>query len=66
MKNKIREMDIRNQLNEKEILFVSEVFEEIAYNLQSNRYIECLKSISQKYPNLNLEDSIEVAEEYMD
>lgn len=57
---------ILNQLEEKEILLVSEVFEEVAYNLQSNRYIECLKSISQKYPNLNIEDSIEVAEEYMD
>ncbi|MBU5315498.1 hypothetical protein KQI30_04295 [Clostridium bornimense] len=57
---------ILNQLNEKEILLASEVFEEVAYNLQSNRYIDCLKSISQKYPNLDLEDSIEVAEEYMD
>lgn len=57
---------ILNQLNEKEILLASEVFEEVAYNLQSNRYIECLKSISLKYPNLNLEESIEVAEEYMD
>lgn len=53
-------------LNEKEILLASEVFEEVAYNLQSNRYIECLKSISLKYPNLNLEESIKVAEEYMD
>ncbi|AYE34002.1 hypothetical protein [Clostridium septicum] len=57
---------ILNELNEKEILLASEVFEEVAYNLQSNRYIECLKSISLKYPNLNLEESIEVAEEYMD
>lgn len=57
---------VLNQLNEKEILLASEVFEEIAYNLQSTKYIECLKSISYKYPNLNLEDSIEVAEEYMD
>ena len=57
---------ILNELNEKEILLASEVFEEVAYNLQSNRYIECLKSIFLKYPNLNLEESIKVEEEYMD
>lgn len=41
-------IDILNQLNEKEILYTSEVFEEIAYNLQSVNYINCLKYIEKK------------------
>ena len=42
-------IDILNQLNEKEIMYTSEVFEEIAYNLQSVNYINCLKYIEKKY-----------------
>ncbi len=56
---------ILNQLNQKEILYTSEVFEEIAYNLQSTKYIECLKMIEKKYPSLNIKDSIDVAMEYI-
>mgnify|MGYP006987254832 CR=1 FL=1 len=53
-------IDILNQLNEKEILYTSEVFEEIAYNLQSVNYINCLKYIEKKYPSLDIKDAIEV------
>ena len=58
-------IDILNQLNEKEILYTSEVFEEIAYNLQSVSYINCLKNIEKKYPSLNIKDAIEVAMEFI-
>lgn len=58
-------IDILNQLNEKEILYTSEVFEEIAYNLQSVNYIICLKNIEKKYPSLNIKDAIEVAMEFI-
>lgn len=58
-------IDIPNRLNEKEILYTSEVFEEIAYNLQSINYINCLKNIEKKYPSLNIKDVIEVATEFI-
>lgn len=57
---------ILNQLTDEEILLVSEVFEEISYNLQSKEYIDCLKVIQNKYPDLDLKDSIDVAEDFMD
>ena len=41
-------IEVLKQLNEVEILYTSEVFEEIAYNLQSRKYIECLKQIQKK------------------
>lgn len=59
-------IDILNQLNEKEILFTSEVFEEIAYHLQSVNYIHCLEKIYLKYPYLPIKDAIEVAKEFFD
>lgn len=58
-------INILNQLDENEILYTSEVFEEIAYNLQSVNYINCLKKIFEKYPSLNIKDAIEVAEGFL-
>ena len=49
-----------------ELSFLSEIFEEVAYNLQSKKYIELLYFLDQRYPNLNLKRSIQIAEEYMD
>ncbi|WP_223556323.1 hypothetical protein [Lysinibacillus sphaericus] len=49
-----------------ELSFLSEVFEEVAYNLQSKKYIELLYCLDQRYPDLNLKRSIQIAEEYMD
>lgn len=49
-----------------ELSFLSEVFEEVAYNLQSKKYIELLYLLDQRYPDLNLKRSIQIAEEYMD
>ena len=45
--------------------WVSEVFEDIAYNLQSNAYIESLQKINVKYPDLNLANIIEIAKDYI-
>ncbi|MCR6097761.1 hypothetical protein HXA31_00055 [Salipaludibacillus agaradhaerens] len=49
-----------------ELSFLSEIFEEVAYNLQSKKYIELLYSLNQRYPDLNLKRSIQIAEEHMD
>lgn len=63
--NKEETIFILNQLTDNEILLVSEVFEEISYNLQSIEYIQCLKSIEIKYPHLDLKDCIDIAEDFM-
>src|SRR5699024_12803902 len=48
-----------------ELSLLSEVFEEVGYNLQSKKYIELLYILDQRYPDLNLKSSIKVAEQYM-
>ncbi len=65
-KDELFTIDILNQLNDQEILYTSEVFEEIAHNLQSVNYINCLEKIYIKYLHLNIKDSIEVAKEFTD
>ncbi len=49
-----------------ELLFLSEVVEEVAYNLQSKKYIELIYCLDQRYLDLNLKRSTRIAEEYMD
>jgi len=58
-------IEILNQLDENEILYTSEVFEEIAYNLKSIAYIQCLKNIEKKYSKIDILDAIETAIEYI-
>ena len=62
-RDEYKTIDVLNQLNEKEILYTSEVFEEISYNLQSLNYIDCLKNIEKKYSNLEISYSVKAAEE---
>ncbi|WP_025845260.1 hypothetical protein [Paenibacillus ehimensis] len=49
-----------------ELSFLSEVFEEVAYNLQSKKYIELLYSLDKRYPDLDLKSHIQTAESYME
>ncbi|KAA8753923.1 hypothetical protein [Paenibacillus sp. UASWS1643] len=49
-----------------ELNWVSEVFEEIAYNLHSTEYINTLKEYDKKYPELKLTNIIKTAISYMD
>jgi hypothetical protein len=52
------------ECNEKEIEYLSSVFEDVAVNLNDRRYIESLKFINNKFPKLELDAIIKTAEEY--
>ncbi|MDR6551559.1 hypothetical protein [Paenibacillus qinlingensis] len=47
-----------------EVMYVSEVFEEISYQLKSEEYIICLKELDAKFPDLKLEPIVEIAERW--
>lgn len=55
-----------NQCTKIELLFLSEVFEEVAYKLQSRKFIDCLYLLDERYPDLDLNSHIQIAESYMD
>lgn len=48
-----------------QLFFVSEVIEDISYNLRSQEYINTLWELDRKYPELEMKSDIEVAEDYM-
>ena len=58
-------IDILKTLNENEILYLSEVFEEIAFNLKSPAYIKCLEEIQKKYLCIDIADAIETAKDFI-
>lgn len=51
--------------SEEDIYFISEVFEDISEQLQSPKYILCLRELDKKFPNLHMKKDIDLAEEYL-
>lgn len=51
---------------EDEIYWLSEVFEDISYKVNSKAFIDCLKRLEKKFPNIDLADDIKSAEECID
>ena len=44
---------------------IQHMFKDIAYNLQSVNYINCLKEIERKFPSLDLKFFVENAENFI-
>ncbi|MEI4801712.1 hypothetical protein ACIGHG_03285 [Bacillus sp. NPDC077411] len=58
-------IEVLKELDEEQVLYVSEVFEDIAYKLQSQDYINELEKLEKKFPNLNLASFVETAKDFM-
>ncbi|MBN1050713.1 MULTISPECIES: hypothetical protein [unclassified Clostridium] len=48
-----------------ELYWISEVFEDISENLQSQEFIKCLRRLDMKFPKLDMTNDIDLAEEYI-
>ncbi len=51
--------------SKEDVYLISEVFEDVSEKLQSKRFIECLRKLDEKFPDLNLTYHIDVAESYI-
>lgn len=65
MKNFTRLIFYLENCSEEDIYFISEVFEDVSEQLQSKEYIECLRKLDDKFPNLDMTKDIDLAEEYI-
>lgn len=50
---------------EQQLFYMSEVIEDVSYNLQSQEYIDTLLFLNDKYPKLHMEEDIRIAKDYM-
>ncbi|MFX3633281.1 MAG: hypothetical protein ACE3L7_30470 [Candidatus Pristimantibacillus sp.] len=64
--NEASTLDFLQICTKTELTFLSEVFEEVAYNLQSEKYIELLYLLDKRYPDLELKRHIQIAESHLD
>lgn len=58
-------IDFLENCTEEQLYWISEVFEEISMKLQSKKFIDCIKKLEKKFPQLDLAHDIEVAESYI-
>ena len=48
-----------------ELYYVSEIFEDISERLQSKIFIECLRKLDKKFPEMKMTKDIDLAETYI-
>ncbi|MEH6939435.1 hypothetical protein V7056_16550 [Bacillus sp. JJ664] len=54
-----------NSCSEREIYWISEISLDISAKVSSIDYIECLRELDKKFPNLMLTNDIKIAEDWM-
>ena len=47
---------------QEELYYISETFEDISQRLQSQTFIECLRKLDEKFPDLEMTQDIDLAE----
>lgn len=50
--------------NADDLYWVSEIFEDISANLKSQKFIDCLRKLDKKFPELEMTHDIDIAESY--
>lgn len=48
-----------------DIYWISEVFEDVSENLQSEFFIQCLRKLDNKFPELEMTSDIDIAKDYI-
>ena len=63
--NEDETIDYLNECNEENLYYISEIFEDISEQLQSKRFITCLRNLDKKFPKLDMTKDIDIAESYI-
>lgn len=50
---------------QEELYYISELFEDISQRVQSPVFIECLRKLDEKFPELEMTQDIDLAESYI-
>ncbi|HDR6311937.1 TPA: hypothetical protein QCU60_003891 [Bacillus cereus] len=52
--------------SKEDLYWISEVFEDIAESVQSKEFINCLRKLDEKFPELEMTKDIDIAESYIE
>ena len=64
--NVLETIDFLNDCTEEQMFYISEIIEDISYNVKSQEFIDALYKLCEKYPNLKMESDVILAESYME
>lgn len=51
--------------SKEDLYFISEIFEDVSEQLKSKEFIDCLRKLDTKFPELDMTKDIDLAEEYI-
>lgn len=51
--------------SKEDLYFISEIFEDVSEQLKSKEFIDCLRKLDIKFPELDMTRDIDLAEEYI-
>lgn len=63
--NENKTISYLNCCEKEQIYWISEVFEDISENLKSTDFIECLRNLEKRFPELEMTKDIDLAEKYV-
>ncbi|UED78739.1 hypothetical protein FH508_0014895 [Lysinibacillus sp. CD3-6] len=63
--NEFDTIEFLNSCSEEEVYWISSVFDDLAYKFPSRKYLDCIKQLAKKYPEIDMAHDIELAESYI-
>lgn len=63
--NESETIEFLQSCTEEAIYWVSSIFDDLAYKFPSRKYVEAIKQLAKKFPNVDMSLEIEIAESYI-
>lgn len=63
--NEMETINYLEESTEKDLYYISEIFEDVSERFQSEQFINCLRKLDKKFPELDMTQDIDIAESYI-
>ncbi|MBC1944525.1 hypothetical protein HCA15_10900 [Listeria booriae] len=64
--NEMETINYLEESTEKDLFYISEIFEDVSERFQSEQFINCLRKLDKKFPELDMTQDIDIAESYIE
>ncbi|MBC2239622.1 hypothetical protein [Listeria booriae] len=63
--NEMETINYLEESTERDLYYISEIFEDVSERFQSEQFINCLRKLDKKFPELDMTQDIDIAESYI-
>ncbi|MBC1271669.1 hypothetical protein [Listeria booriae] len=63
--NEMETINYLEESTEKDLYYISEIFEDVSERFQSEQFINCLRKLDKKFPELDMTQDIDIAQSYI-